>query len=101
MAWWHIPVYLVDLASMILLSFFLGDLVDTLDKKTKISGAFIGGVLLAAVTSLPELFTSLSLFHLLRQRAGICRRRHLRLHHLRSCLPRLGNLPLLEELPQR
>ena len=60
MAWWHIPVYLVDLASMVLLSFFLGDLVDTLDKKTKISGAFIGGVLLAAVTSLPELFTSLS-----------------------------------------
>lgn len=55
MAWWHIPVYLVDLTAMVLLSFFLGDLVDTLDKKTKISGAFIGGVLLAAVTPLPEL----------------------------------------------
>ncbi len=53
-------MYLVDLTAMVLLSFFLGDLVDTLDKKTKISGAFIGGVLLAAVTSLPELFTSLS-----------------------------------------
>lgn len=37
MAWWHIPVYLVDLASMVLLPFFFGDLVDTLDKKTKIS----------------------------------------------------------------
>ncbi len=34
--------------------------VDLIDKKTKISGAFIGGVILAAVTSLPELFTSLS-----------------------------------------
>ncbi|MBP5091208.1 MAG: hypothetical protein J6328_01440 [Bacilli bacterium] len=38
----------------------LGDLVDLLDKKTKISGAFIGGVMLAAGTSLPELFTSIS-----------------------------------------
>ncbi len=35
-------------------------MVDLLDKKTKISGAFIGGVLLAAVTSLPELFTAIS-----------------------------------------
>ena len=57
--WWIYPVYLVDLVVMVGLSFFLGDLVDKLDKKTKISGAFIGGVLLAAVTSLPELFTAL------------------------------------------
>lgn len=34
--------------------------VDLIDKKTKISGAFIGGVVLAGVTSLPEVFTSLS-----------------------------------------
>ncbi len=60
MAWLHIPVYLLDLGAMIYLSFVLGDIVDALDKKTKISGAFIGGVLLAAVTSLPELFTALS-----------------------------------------
>ncbi len=60
MTWWHIPVYLVDLVAMVYLSFVLGNLVDALDKKTKISGAFIGGVLLAAVTSLPELFTALS-----------------------------------------
>lgn len=58
--WWIYPVYAIDLALMIFLSFFLGNLVDMLDKKTKISGAFIGGVLLAAVTSLPELFTALS-----------------------------------------
>jgi cation:H+ antiporter len=31
-----------------------------LDKTTKLSGAFLGGVLLSAVTSLPELFTSIS-----------------------------------------
>ncbi len=60
MTWWHIPVYLIDLVAMVYLSFVLGNLVDALDKKTKISGAFIGGVLLAAVTSLPELFTALS-----------------------------------------
>ena len=60
MTWWHISVYLIDLVAMVYLSFLLGNLVDALDKKTKISGAFIGGVLLAAVTSLPELFTALS-----------------------------------------
>ena len=34
--------------------------IDMLDKTTKLSGAFLGGVLLSAVTSLPELFTSIS-----------------------------------------
>ncbi len=34
--------------------------VDELDKKTKLSGALIGGVLLAVVTSLPELITTLT-----------------------------------------
>lgn len=51
-------LYVVLLAALVFLSIKLGDLVDLLDKKTSISGAFIGGVLLAAVTSLPELFTS-------------------------------------------
>lgn len=60
MGYWVYPLYFLDLAAMVFLSYFLGDLVDKLDKKTKISGAFIGGVLLAAVTSLPELFTAIS-----------------------------------------
>ena len=34
--------------------------VDELDKKTKISGALLGGVLLAMVTSLPEFITSIT-----------------------------------------
>lgn len=55
-----IPLYLVLAIAIIFLSYKLGDYVDNLDKKTKISGALIGGILLAAVTSLPELFTSLS-----------------------------------------
>ena len=42
------------------LSVRLSYYVDCLDKKTNLSGAFIGGVMLAAVTSLPELFTSLT-----------------------------------------
>lgn len=45
---------------VILLSLALSVCVDTLDKATNLSGAFLGGVLLAAVTSLPELFTSLA-----------------------------------------
>lgn len=45
---------------VILFSVKCADYVDLLDKKTHISGAFIGGIVLAAVTSLPELFTSLS-----------------------------------------
>ncbi|MCR5787343.1 MAG: hypothetical protein K6G28_06560 [Acholeplasmatales bacterium] len=57
---WISLLYIVALVSMVYLSIKLGDLVDLLDKKSKISGAFIGSVLLGAVTSLPELFTSIS-----------------------------------------
>ncbi len=60
MNWWVYVLYFLNLAFRVVVSMFLGTLVDRLDKKTKISGAFIGGVLLACVTSLPELFTSLS-----------------------------------------
>lgn len=45
---------------VVTLSVYLSKYVDALDKKTNLSGAFIGGVLLAAVTSLPELFTSIT-----------------------------------------
>ena len=31
-----------------------------IDRSTRLSGAFLGGVLLSAITSLPELFTSIS-----------------------------------------
>ncbi len=49
------------LASIVVfLSIKLANYVDLIDKKTNLSGAFIGGVILAAVTSLPELFTSVS-----------------------------------------
>ncbi len=52
--------YLISAAVLVFFSVKLANYVDLLDKKTNISGAFIGGVVLAAVTSLPELVTSLS-----------------------------------------
>lgn len=52
--------YLIFAALVVFFSIRLSYYVDALDKKTNLSGAFIGGVMLAAVTSLPELFTSLT-----------------------------------------
>lgn len=52
--------YLLLALLTVYLSVRLSYYVDCLDKKTSLSGAFIGGVMLAAVTSLPELFTSLT-----------------------------------------
>lgn len=53
-------VYFVLAVSVVLLAIRLSYYVDVLDRKTNLSGAFIGGVMLAAVTSLPELFTALT-----------------------------------------
>ncbi|MDE7395036.1 MAG: cation transporter [Clostridiales bacterium] len=62
-----ILAFFVLAAIVVFLSMKLGKYVDLLDKTTNVSGAFIGGVLLAAVTSLPELFTSLSAVLFLRE----------------------------------
>nr|WP_317358783.1 cation transporter [uncultured Tyzzerella sp.] len=59
--------YLVLASLVVILSIFLSKYVDALDKKTNLSGAFIGGVLLAAVTSLPEFITSLTAIFALNQ----------------------------------
>ena len=53
-------IYAVLASLVIFLSIKLSKYVDLLDKKTKIAGALLGGILLAGVTSLPELFTSLT-----------------------------------------
>ena len=53
-------VYLGVAALVVFFSIKLSDYVDLLDKKTNLSGALVGGILLAAVTSLPELFTSIT-----------------------------------------
>lgn len=52
--------YVVLAIAVVVLAIRLSYYVDVLDRKTNLSGAFIGGVLLAAVTSLPELFTALT-----------------------------------------
>lgn len=52
--------YLLLVVGVVVFSAQLGNYVNLLDQKTSLASAFIGGVLLAAVTSLPELFTSLT-----------------------------------------
>lgn len=58
--------YLIVATIVIVLSIKISDYVDVLDKNTKLSGAFLGGIMLSGVTSLPELFTSVSASALLR-----------------------------------
>ncbi len=55
-----VVLYGIVAAVLVLLSNKASVYVDLLDKKTSLSGAFIGGVMLSAVTSLPEMFTSIT-----------------------------------------
>ena len=57
--------YIVAASLVVFCSIKASKYIDLLDKTTKLSGAFLGGVLLSAVTSLPELFTSISAVSLL------------------------------------
>lgn len=63
--------YLLIAAAVTVLSIKAADYVDWIDKKTSLSGAFIGGIMLSAVTSLPEVFTSLT-STLLLDEPGLC-----------------------------
>lgn len=60
-------LYIFSAAIVVTVSVRLSKYTDALDKKTRLSGAFIGGVILAAVTSLPELFTSAAAVCMLNQ----------------------------------
>ena len=53
-------IYLLLAAIVVFVSVKCAHYVDLIDKKSNLSGAFIGGVILAAVTSLPEMITSIS-----------------------------------------
>ena len=53
-------LYLLVAAAVVFLSIKASKYIDLIDQKSSLSGAFLGGVLLSAVTSLPELFTSIS-----------------------------------------
>lgn len=52
--------YVVVAFFVVLLSIKASEYVDMLEKTTSLSGAFVGGIMLSSVTSLPELFTSIS-----------------------------------------
>lgn len=56
----HIAEYLLLAFVVIFATSRLSYFIDELDKKTHISGALIGGVLLATVTSMPEFITSIT-----------------------------------------
>lgn len=66
-----ILLYLVVASSVVAASILASRYIDMLDRTTKLSGAFLGGVLLSAITSLPELFTSLSAVLVL-HKPGMC-----------------------------
>lgn len=53
-------LYLITVAAVVWFSILASRYIDMIDRSTKLSGAFLGGVLLSAITSLPELFTSIS-----------------------------------------
>lgn len=55
-----IILYGLLVACVVLFSIRLSHYVNLLDQKTTLASAFIGGVMLAAVTSLPELMTSIT-----------------------------------------
>ncbi len=53
-------LYLITVAAVVWFSILASRYIDMIDRSTRLSGAFLGGVLLSAITSLPELFTSIS-----------------------------------------
>lgn len=53
-------LYIITATAVVWFSILASRYIDMIDRTTKLSGAFLGGVLLSAITSLPELFTSIS-----------------------------------------
>lgn len=64
-------LYLILAITVIVLSVIVSKYVDLIEKNSSLSGAFIGGIILSAVTSLPELFTSISSTVLIKK-PGLC-----------------------------
>ena len=53
-------IYLILVALIVVCSNQASKYIDLIEKNSSLSGAFLGGVVLSAVTSLPELFTSIT-----------------------------------------
>lgn len=58
--WWLFIVYAIALGLVIFLSNKVARYTDIIEKRTKVSGALMGGIVLAGITSLPELVTSIT-----------------------------------------
>ena len=58
--WWLVLIYIAVTALVIFCAVSLSSILDQLDKRTKISSVFLGGLVLAVVTSLPDLFTAIA-----------------------------------------
>lgn len=58
--WWLFILYAVLLVLVVFLSNIVAKCTDYIEKHTKLTGALLGGVVLAGITSLPELVTSIT-----------------------------------------
>ena len=58
--WWLFIIYAVALGLVVFLSNKVATYTDVIEKRTKVSGALMGGIVLAGITSLPELVTSIT-----------------------------------------
>lgn len=58
--WYLIPIYIFAIVCILFLSVALASMLNQLDRRTRISSVFLGGIVLAGVASLPELFTTIS-----------------------------------------
>lgn len=54
------PIYLLSVAGVVYLAIKAAQYANIMDQKTNMSGAFIGVIILAIVTSMPEVFTSVA-----------------------------------------
>ena len=58
--WWLFILYAVLLVGVVYLSNTVAKCTDYIEKHTKLTGALLGGIVLAGITSLPELVTGIT-----------------------------------------
>ena len=58
--WWLFLIYACLLGGVVVLSNKVATYTDFIEKNTKLTGALLGGVILAGITSLPELVTGIT-----------------------------------------
>ena len=58
--WWLFIIYAALLVGVVFLSNKIANYTDFIEKNTKLTGALLGGIVLAGITSLPELVTGIT-----------------------------------------